>query len=430
MKVKINIYYLILFALIQFPLRFAGLSILMYIYLYLIPLIYLIINIGWLKGLTKRICKSYASIGIVFFVILFLISIIWPIVIGTFDFSFITQYWRRFILLMIKNLFLVAVYEQHIGKSQSSIENYSLYYIYAMCLYVGFTILTILSGDLRTFLVDILYLEEKNIVDLMSPEYYTRIGWAGWAGFDATILCSIGTMFACISIIINKRNFNLQIKYLILACIMLVGNMLYGRSGMIVSLFCLCFTGFVAMLKGSYKYVLCCIGILLALILSLLILKNYVPEVSYWYNWAFSMFRNFIETGKFFDSTGSMEHLVKHMYWMPDLETLFFGDGYYTKNGLYYMQTDSGLMRLMLNYGIINYIAGWIASILILVSFSETVIKQKKNSKKNIKYILFMILIVMALFEFKGEAYYKIICILFPITFIRRKDDKCGNECL
>ena len=162
-----------------------------------------------------------------------------------------------------------------------------------------------------------------------------------------------------------------------------------------------------------------CTGILG--IVFLVILKERVPRINVWFNWAFSAFYNFITTGRFRDSTGSVGVLLDRMYWMPKWETLLLGDGYYNYNGMYYMQTDSGIMRLILYYGLINYALGWFAALIILYEFIKCINSNIRLSKKNNIYIFLALLIFMALFEIKGETYYKIVCILLPAIYLKRR---------
>lgn len=416
--------YLIMFALIQFPVRFEHYVYLTYIFIYLLPLLYLIYHIQWSVGFIKRIASDYAGLSIILFTGLFLESLIWPIITGTFEFSFVTEYWRRFFLLLIKNVFLLSFYEKNIGQQQRNMDDYIKYYLYAVVMYVGFTAFTIISENLREILMNCLYFTEKNRADLQYASYFTRFGWSGWSGFDETMLCTIGVSLSCIMILKNKNRTSEQMRYLFLMGIMLIGNMFYGRTGLTISLLCLLLTSIIAFFRGQIKFVCLVFLLFLLALCSLLFLKEYVPAMSNWYDWAFSAFINLIESGRFRDNTGSLGYLFDKMYWVPQADTFLLGDGYYNYAGKYYMDTDSGIMRLMLYFGIPNYLMGIVGYIFILWALVK---KNCESGKCKDKFWIFMMLMMMTvLFEIKGETFYKMACIFLPMAFI--KQDKLIKE--
>lgn len=418
-KNAVNKKYLVMFALIQFPLRFDNYVYVTYFFIYFLPLLYLIYNIDWSIDFIKRVSQTYAGLSIILFIGLFVESFFWPIITGTLDFSFVTEYWRRFFLLLIKNLFLLSFYEKNIGKRQKNTEDYIMYYLYSVVLYICFTVLTLIFKDLREVLLDCLYLTEKNRVDLQYASYFTRFGWSGWSGFDETMLCTIGVSLSCILILKHTNETGVQMRFLFLAGAMLVGNMFYGRTGLTISLLCLMLTSVITFFRGQLKFVFLLIVLLVFAIGSLLFLKQYVPAINNWFDWAFSAFINLIESGRFRDNTGSLGYLFDKMYWIPQVDTLLLGDGYYTFAGKYYMETDSGIMRLMLYFGIINYLMGITAYILILCAFIKKNCEGKMGREKF--GIFIMLLVMMALFEVKGESFYKMVCIFLPMAFIKQE---------
>ena len=417
-KNAVNKKYLVMFALIQFPLRFNNYVYLTYLIIYFLPLLYLIYHIDWSIDFIKRVSKTYAGLSIILFIGLFIESLLWPIITGTLEFSFVTEYWRRFFLLLIKNVFLLLYYEKNIGKRQKNIEDFIMYYLYSVVLYICFTVLTLIFKEFREILLNCLYLTEKNRVDLQYASYFTRFGWSGWSGFDETMLCTIGVSLSCIMILKHKNETGKQIKFLSLAAAMLVGNMFYGRTGLTISLLCLMLTSVITFFRGQLKFVFLLIVLLVLAIGSLLFLREYVPAINNWFDWAFSAFINLIESGRFRDNTGSLGYLFDKMYWMPQADTFLLGDGYYTFAGKYYMETDSGIMRLMLYFGIINYLMGITAYVLILWAFI------KKNCEFGVCrekiWIFAMLLLMTALFEVKGESFYKMVCIFLPMAFIQQ----------
>lgn len=410
--------FLLLFALIQFPLRFQNYSNLTFLYVYFVPMVYLAVHLDWLCSFVRRILRTKGTICLILFGIMLLSSCLWPVCMGTFEFSFITEYWRRFFLLLIKNVFLVAFYEREVHSEHKSIEEYFTYYIYSMILYTAFSALILVWSGLRTAMLGCIYLTDKNIVDLQDPSYTTRFGWAGWSGFDATMLCTVGVMMACILILYNRDRVEVQTKYLALSCLLMVGNMFYGRTGLTVSVLCLALIVLWACLRNQAKLVARIITVGVIGVAVLFILQSQVEAIQTWFNWAFSAVVNLIHTGKFQDNTGSVETLLDRMYWMPEMKTFLLGDGYYNgTDGLYYMHTDSGIMRLMLYFGIINYLIGIAAT---GISYALLCGKMKTKLRTQEKIFAFLLMaIVTILFEIKGESFYKIVCILLPVIFLK-----------
>lgn len=427
----VNKKYLIMFTFIQFPLRFDNYVYLTYFFIYLLPLLYLIYHIEWSIDFIKRVSRTYTCLCILLFVGLLIESFVWPIILRTFEFSFVTEYWRRFFLLLIKNVFLLSFYELNIGKQQSSMNDYIKYYLYSVVLYIAFTVFTIIFKDLREILMNCLYLTEKNRVDLQYVSYFTRFGWSGWSGFDETMLCTIGIALSCIMILKHENRTREQLRYLFLTGIMLIGNMFYGRTGLTISLLCLILTSVIAFFRGQLKFVFLLFLLILLAMGGLLFLKEYIPAINNWYDWAFSAFVNLLEYGKFRDNTGSVGYLFEKMYWIPKADTFLLGDGYYTYAGKYYMETDSGIMRLMLYFGIINYLLGIVGYILVLVAFVKKSCGFRMGKEKF--WIFVMLFTITALFEIKGETFYKMVSIFLPMAFIGQgklfKRERCNEKC-
>ena len=252
-------------------------------------------------------------------------------------------------------------------------------------------------------------------MDLTNPTYYTRFGWAGWSGFDATMLCSLGVCFSCIMIVIRKNETKQKNTYLFLIMLLLIGNMFYGRTGLVVSLVCIGGVFFSELVKGHIKFIIPLIISGFVGVILLLVLKERIPKINGWFNWAFSAFYNLFTKGQFRDNTGSVGVLLDRMYWLPSWNTLLVGDGYYNLNDSYYMHTDSGIMRLILYYGIINYLLGWFAVMFVI----QTLIKKMGMLTRKTKMTIWLILVLfIVLFEIKGETYYKIVSILIPIVYL------------
>lgn len=406
-------WFCVLMAFVYFPIRIKGFTFLTYIVVYVIPIMYLVFNIRWLRSILNRIRYSRIGYTVIILCVLLLVSVIYPVVHGTFDFSYIFLYWRYFFLILLKSVFLAAVYEKNISKTDT--VGYVECFLYALCLYVVFTAITLLVPPLRNWLVSHLYMTPKEYTDSLDPVYVTRFGWSGFAGFGMTIYCSIGVILAC-GMVLRSLGINKQIKYLCLMGVLLIGNMFYGRSGMLVSLFCIFFTFLKLYIKKAKKAILIIIASACTIVGMIVVLKDHNPQIQTWYRWCFSLMVSFLETGKATD--GSLRTLTSQMYWLPSIKTILFGDGYYTMNGRYYMHTDSGIMRPILYYGLPFYLLGICGVLNCYSCLKHEFVKRHFLSSKDAAFFVMLLFFSTCLFEFKGEAYYLFICVLLPIILI------------
>lgn len=419
---------MLLVAFIQFPLKLAGnLRYLSYLYVYGFPFIYLIFNTNWTFGLYKSNKRTKFQFFKLIYLYLFFIAVFWPLILGTFDFSYVFSYWKGMILWGIKYTFLIVVYKKHVNQ-KGGFEEFSGYFIRGVSLYVMVSLAFLILSPIRKLMLKIIYLSNADIINMRRLEYQTRFGWTGWSGFNETFMCTIAIILACILILNNNDNIGKQKKYLALMIFPLVGNALYGRIGLLCSVICILMTCFFVFMKGNMKYVLEIAAVFLMGFAMFIILKERVEIFKGWYRWIFSAFENYCKTGKFYDNMGSIEHLTTDMYWLPKWDTFLFGDGrYLNADGSYYMHTDSGIMRPMLYYGIGNYIMSALAMILLAKEFAFSVIKH--GNRRNVKLIIVILILSVAIFEFKGESLWMFTGILLPITLMPRlKARKIKND--
>ena len=416
-KVKIKYWYVLLVALIQFPLKLTGnLFYLSYLFVYGVPFVYLLLNVRILFKIYKAASRIVdLQIFKLVYGYLLIFSVIWPIISGTFDFSYITLLWRSLFLWMLKYTFLLVVYKKNVNRN-GDFEGFAVYFIKGVSLYTIVSLMALFILPIRNFMFRIIHLSENEITILQRGDSQTRFGWTGWSGFNETMVCTAAVVFVCILLIKNNCDRKKQIYLSRLMLFPLIGNALFGRIGLLASVACICLTYCFIFLKGNISYILrIFLFVVLAFVL-FIILKEKIEILNNWYNWVFSAFENYLKKGKFYDSTGSIEHLTTDMYWMPEIGTFLFGDGYYTgMDGKYYMHTDSGIMRPMLFYGIINYVFSVLAVILLAKRFSVTVLNKKH---KDNKLIVIIIILYIAIFEFKGESLWMFIGIVLPIVLV------------
>ncbi len=420
-KRKLNIPYLLMFALLQFPLRFQRFTFITYIFIYVIPALYLLLHLQWVISFFGRIVKRGNLLPLTAIVLLFIESCLWPMFHETYDFTALSMWWRTLLFLLIKNIFLIAYYEISLPGTRKSATDYIRYYTHSVSLYVCGSLIMLIPA-IRAPCLSALYQTERQVWLLTLPAYYTRFGWNGWSGFGQTIQCSISCFFICLLVLFSPQNKAHPAECLYTLLFAFVGNMLYGRSGLVISLI-IVFVSLMYMFgRGNYRlfFRIAVSSGVVCLAISLAVL--YMPALHTWSEWAFSMFSNFIEKGEISDSTRSVEKLMYDMYWVPSFHTLLLGDGRYTgKDGAYYMHTDSGIMRQVLFYGVINYILG-IMSTFQLTAPLYRAIAPKRNqriSAQIVSLLLFSTLLIP--FEIKGETYSWLISTVAPVAYLKSK---------
>lgn len=84
-----------------------------------------------------------------------------------------------------------------------------------------------------------------------------------------------------------------------------------------------------------------------------------------------------------------------------------FGDGYFVYDGSYYKNTDSGIIRNILFWGIVGWILSYVTTLYSIVSV-----------KRKDKFLCLLILFVFAAFEYKGDVYYEFIVLFLSASFV------------
>lgn len=409
-KRNINIPFLLLCFYMYFPFAFKGIGIYQYLLIYGISYIGIIFNIRKLK---KYITTEYIVWAFICYLIIFAGSIIIPLGYRTNDFSY-TRRLISIINLSSKSLFLISIFIR-IYKENAKLDLYIKYYVLSCSILVCTTIIFLMFPSLKTFWKNNIIYNGANEIELAElRNYVTRYSIIGFSGFRQTFMCAISYILS-MYLILSKSNVMKNISKYIVLLLSLLGTFFYGRIGLLVIL---CITSLIIPVLLIKKP-----KILITLILSVLILIvviNYLKDsneiIRTWYNWAFSVFINYIETGDL--STGSSETLFTRMYFKMDTDTFLIGDGLYTSSsGGYYMRTDAGIMRPILFYGIFLTLMGYMSCLFILYGMYK---KFKINNDNWGKFICFIILITLVAFEIKGEIFYFLISLILPIYILLR----------
>ena len=290
-----------------------------------------------------------------------------------------------------------------------------LFYIKATCIYILFTILSIAIPSLKEAVISIIDNADEYIRLSQSYGYQMRFGWQGFSGFRHTWRCTLAIVFLFQIARANLIKYNY--KFWLYFMILILGNFLYGRSGIVTSVLVIVINLFI---DKSFKFSTF-IKIVIAgmVILTLVYVASLFNSTVYeWFNWFSTPFINLLTTGSFNNS--SIDHLTQNMYFWPGIKTFLVGSAFYTDpiTGGYYMSTDAGLMRQIIFWGVIPTL---IAYITLLISFNGIYRR----------YRLFVLntLAIFLVYEFKGDIYQEILPIMVVIAiFASREKNNLKNK--
>lgn len=425
-RVSKNIIILFIAHYLMYPFYFSGVSnILQQLIIFGSIFIYGFLNINQLISIFASINTNKRNFIMVLIFYLFILSssLFIPIVNGTNDMSYFTNLFRSTLYMSLFTVLLSIVRAVH-GNKQIRTKMINLFLIVTRN-YVIVTLLFLMLPTLKNFWFRLINISAGNLELLMKPQYFARVGWTGYSGFSITVYCTIAVILGSYLLFkyyseYQKLNFN----YLSSILMALIGNTFYGRSGLLISLTVLGIS--ILFFAFYYKKISIIItlisGILMSFII-LYILKDYNVTLLAWYNWMMEPIFSILETGTI--ETSSTDTLWS-MWFIPDVKTFLFGDGYYTNpvTGSYYMGTDVGYIRPILFFGIFFTIVNYTIPILMTYTISK--------GKKEEKLLAFLLLITMFLFEIKGEVVHMFIPIIFIVYLgsnLRLTNKEYSFEC-
>lgn len=395
-KLEISIPIVIIFCLFIHPVMFKGTALLSYIYQYGIPIIYIFLHI---RSVTKLSGKQAMIYGLLLFMIL--LSIMYPTLHATNEYSYLrvsTFVFRKIIVY----IFIISILVRHY-KYETSVEHFMYYFSIVQAIYVIGTMLLVFVPGIKEFWFSIFNEVIESETLLQSYGYTFRIGWQGFSGYEFTILCSISCMF--LLYLYYGENAGIRItqhQFMIPYCLCFLGNMFYGRSGLVVSI-CTCIVGVVIWNKVNLVHLFRFAIVVVVFIYGIYALRN-VGIFKEWYNWMSTPIINLFSKGSFDNASISATH---DMVFNPEIKSFFFGDGYYEKDGYYYMRTDSGYMRSILFWGVFG---SFICYLTTIISLWET--------KKRSVLLFVMLMGAFLVFEYKGHVYFDFILIMLAMTYV------------
>ncbi|MDC7771442.1 hypothetical protein POL88_21120 [Priestia megaterium] len=277
--------------------------------------------------------------------------------------------------------------------------------IHVIFLQAILVILMLIFPEFKDFSFSILQDDRTSLSERYAG--FRGLGYATSVTYDFSVIQSVGLLLLCAQITKIKSKKQILVSIVMFFSI-LVSVLVSGRTGwigIIMAIFLL------AIQLCSSKKALQ--NFLKLILISAII----IPIFSFGYMsfapsslknsvsndiipFAFEMFINLKENGNL--ETDSSD-VLKTMYFNIDLQTFLFGDGYYvdpSDSSKYYRETDAGIMREILYYGILGSLIFYFLYIYIFV----TLMVKFKRRKLNTYFVLaFLMFVYYFLVQIKGD---------------------------
>ena len=424
-KVKYSLF-LLLFFYVIFPFSFDAIHLEQDLLVLALSAMVIVMNLGFIE---KKI--RYFNVRIVFSLVIFTflcaLSLLVPIVMGTGDFTFFRILFFASIQMIIKYLAVGILFVRLFGK-KATFKQLANMYILSCCLYLLITFIFVAMPGLKTTWMDILYISDLDIVQMNKPQYASRVGIDGFAGFGQSFKFTFGAMLNIYCILKNNyHDKNEKIRYYLSLILLTLGTLLYGRIGSVVTLLGMAvLVIFMLSELSTVKKGLVFIASLILFFVLLVMASFFNESIRVWFEWSFEIVLTFIRTGEF--SSASTDILFNQMYFLPDLKSFFVGNGYFTDpvTGSYFMRTDVGFMRSLLFYGIVPTLLTYS-----LFIFLFNGIYEKMSELKKMRIVVICLIAMMfLLFEIKGGIYHVFFPMLLPFYMIllHENKQKSGEE--
>ena len=344
--------------------------------------------------------QSFLKIGFIIWCGLFLFTIIIIVVSGTFDVGFF-----KFVFAIPRDIarsLALAIIVCKYYLPQERFEAFAKRYVTACMLYVFVTSFMLINPDFRIWWTEIVHQIGADRTWIFEGGYIpeiTRVGLQGFSGIYCSLNCTFGVIFYIYYLMSTHKG---KFINFIPIVILVIGNLFYGRTALIISLLCIIIFYIYLQLKmPKLGTKIVAIAFIFISILGILISENeYVSEWSSWsiepikgvYNYAIG------DSDKL--SLGESGDELRTLYKMPDFDILLYGEGIfdpvgYTEN----FRNDVGWIRITYFGGVLGTIL-YYSNILILFL---ALIKLWSKSKRNAQLMLsLMTMLSFFLFESKG----------------------------
>ena len=359
-----------------------------------IPLLYFLYNYK------KTLRYVYSLLECNSLCISLILLVCWSLIVvvynQSYDLSFIGE-----LANLIKNIIVyVFLFDlvNRVWKFDGNLKIFIDIYIVACLLYIGSTIVFLTLPELKTLWNSIIVISDFSEELTQDPTYITRYGWQGFSGFTVSFKMLIGEIFV---LCLSKQN-----KYMTILLIVIgIANFFYGRIGGFLSLALIliyCINRlYIDGIAFGFRVIRFLIFFITMIFFAISILGNN-EMVDIWFTWVSTPIVAFFDGLRYgqLNFGGSTNRLVYGMYFVPEVNTLLWGDGYYTNtDGTYYMHTDVGIMRSVLYYGIIGSIIGYGS----LINYGMVVHKKIADKCNELGGLCVVLIVIAALaYEFKG----------------------------
>lgn len=303
---------IILFCISIYPITLRFSPVMSYAAIYGIPFCYLLCHFRQFVKITKK----QLMVTVMLFLLL-LLSIFYPALHGTGDYSYvkvITFIFRKSVIYLFLVCILLKYYKEKIR-----VEIFYYYFALANAIYVVGTLCFVFVPGLHQLWFKIFSenVENTNVL-LQSFGYTFRIGWQGFSGFRMTLHCTLSCLF--LLYMYYSRDSKIRIKkhvFFISYALCFMGNMFYGRSGLAVTVL-LTIVAIVAWNRGQLKKIFRFVIAGAFFIMAIYIFRD-APLISDWYEWMSRPFINLLKSGSFQNASFSS---LSDMYFLPGGKTI------------------------------------------------------------------------------------------------------------
>ncbi len=343
-----------------------------------------------------------------------------PFLHGTMDFTYL----RSFRTIAGKLLACAAVIVILHGNGKNLFDDFCNAYLAAETFYVIMTAVIILFPPYRQWIKANIFMravpgsyEAAHIISLMElPSSFTRIGFDGFAIYGTGL--KVSAAFALSMYMLYKNRF--QKGYIFTTAVLFAGGIFYTRTGVLANI-CLVFIFIFSYhsRKNLVFYIKMIGAAMVFLTAGIVLFAEKLPQESV--KWVFAMFLD--EQTKQMYSFGGKESFFSTHIFIPRMDTLLAGNGYFQKfEGILYGHTDSGLMIKIIYHGLP-------VLVFLYICIAYMVFSIRKYGGKNEKLLSFSLLLVLAVFEVKGEAVMNILPFYIVLSFLYLKQWNCRQGC-
>ncbi|MEB5928258.1 hypothetical protein [Acinetobacter schindleri] len=337
----------------------------------------------------------------VFFLLIFLlvdisISLVWPIILNTYDFSIIPT--KVNLVLSIISCYILSFYFYEKFNERTFFRFICLVFLVQSLI----VFLMLINSDFSNFIMT--NTKDSAIVERMVNNYSGSrgLGLADSAAFGFSVVMALFILIVFYSFV--KKHINI-VEFLPIIFFGTIASISAGRIsilGLILGLVILV----ISLRSKKVFIVISFISVSSFFTLNYLIGLRYevieMSSLSSFYNFMMEPIFSYIDYGVF--ATSSTDGL-KNMYFTLSESQFIYGDAKYSEGAGYYMGTDAGYMRFSLFYGAINSLY------LYMVFFSFLFFLCLKFKNNIDKIFMFLVISLSFMLHYKGEV------VLFSISY-------------